>query len=493
MSVFSLKSYYPSKTRDFSSSHKKSETFLHSSPSPAYSNLRAKLISLDLTTTKRSHFFDFVQNFKRKNQNNVSNLTIKPSILTRALKGEKGNFSMSNTSKSSMNLAKTLEKTYFSLRKGYHSMAYFEAPTSRKDTNTLDLSAKKELKLTCSDHPEKPADFTLENHRNPEFFCSKCAAKLLNKGEKVQNSALLLDSKLEKLTNDIETILPNMRTQLESLDLKREDIARFYETQMVKIKGFYDELIQKLQSEKIALLHSFFMHKTRTFEIYESFKKEISYEFKDLEQLETQIKEGNFDNIDEIGLNTQEKIHTAKLNIAARNKEFVSIFRTAGLNDKKMESIKKRLLPLFEVVQIPTSILKKNQKKTLENNNFKEKTENFCFSFEGNTNNTSSKNENSSKFKTILEKIKRNQARNSELYMHKDEKSLNLNLRNRWKRTGKAKSMPGYFRKSLEIKINEEPILTLIENFKEKENSDHTSQETFRKKINYSPNFKEML
>ena len=75
--------------------------------------------------------------------------------------------------------------------------------------------------------------------------------------------------------------------------------------------------------------------------------------------------------------------------------------------------------------------------------------------------------------------------------MHKDEKNLNLNLRNRWKRTGKAKSMPGYFRKSLEIKINEEPIVTLIENFKEKE--ENSDQETFRKKIHYSPNFKEML
>lgn len=491
MSVFSLKSYYPSKTRDFSSSHKKSETFLHSSPSPAYSSLRAKLISLDLTSTKRSHFFDFVQNFKRKNQNNVSNLTVKQSILTRALKG---NFSMSNTSKSSMNLAKTLEKTYFSLRKGYHSMAYFEAaPTSRKDTNTIDFSAKKEV-LTCSEHPGKRADFTIED-KNQEVFCSKCAAKLVNKGEKVQNSSLLLDSKLEKLINDIETVLPNVKMQIESLELKREDISKFYETQMGKIKGFYDDLIQKLQSEKIALLHSFFMHKTRTFEIYESFKKEISYEFKDLQQLEAQIKESNFDNIDEIGLSTQEKIHTAKLNIAARNKEFVSIFRTAGLNDKRLETVKKKLLPLFEVVQIPTSILKKNQKKSLDNNNnnIKEKTENYYFSFEGNNNNFGAKNENSTKFKTILEKIKKNQARNSELYMQKEEKNRNLNLRNRWKRNGKAKSMPGYFRKSLEIKINEEPIVTLIENFKEKENSDHTSQETFRKKIHYSPNFKEML
>ena len=479
MSVFSLKSYYPSKTHDFSSSHKKNDTFIHSSPSPAYSSLRAKLISLDLTTTKRSHFFDFVQDFKRKNQNNVSNLTIKPSILTRTLKGEKGNFSMSNTTKSSMNLAKTLEKTYFSLRKGYHSMAYFEASsTSRKENNTMDLSGKKEL--TCSEHPEKIADFTKKD-KNTQFFCSKCAAKLVNKGEKVQNSSLLMDSKLEKLLNDIETVLPNMRIQIEGLEEKREDIAKFYEAQMGKIKGFYDELIQKLQSEKIALLHSFFMHKTRTFEIYESFKKEISYEFKDLQQLETQRKESNFDNIDEIGLNTQEKIHTAKLNLAARNKEFVSIFRTAGLNDKRLESVKKRLLPLFEVIQIPTSILKKNQRKSLENNNIKEKTENYYFSFEGNNNNIGAKTENSTKFKTILEKIKKNQARNSELYMHKDEKNLNLNLRNRWKRTGKAKSMPGYFRKSLEIKINEEPIVTLIENFKEKE--ENSDQETFRKKI----------
>ena len=365
-------------------------------------------------------------------------------------------------------------------------MAYFETQTCRKDNNTIDLSGKK---VTCSEHPEKMLHFT----KNMELFCSKCAAKLLNKDEPVHNSSVILDSKMEKLINDIETVLPNVKNQIENLELKREDIKKFYETQMGKIKGFYDDLIQKLQSEKIALLHSFFMHKTRTFEIYESFKKEISYEFKDLQQLEAQIKDSNFDNIDEIGLSTQEKIHTTKLNIAARNKEFVSIFRTAGLNDKRLESIKKRLLPLFEVVQIPTSILKKNQKKSLENNNIKEKTENYYFSFEGNNNNFGSKNENSTKFKTILEKIKKNQARTSELYMNKEEKTVNLNLRNRWKRNVKAKSMPGYFRKSLEIKINEEPIVTLIENFKEKENIDNTSQETFRKKIHYSPNFKEML
>jgi len=470
MSVFSLKSYYPGKNRDFSASHKKSETFLLNCSKSAYSNLRNKLIS-----------FDFMQNFKKKNLN-ASNLTVKGG--TNLFKCKNLNFSLSNASKSSINLAKTLEKTYFSLRKGHNSLAYFEVSTDRKrkvsDFNEKILKYEySRKKHVCCENSDKKGEFVNEKE---EFLCSKCSGKQVNQGQKRQNSSLLFQSKIESLLNQINEVLPNIRIQEESLDFKKEDISRFYENQMLKIKAFYQDLIQRLQSEKLALLHSFSMHKTRTFQVYDNFKREIIGETKDLEVLKAKLRENCFENLEEISLKTQEKTNTAKLNLNARNNEFLSIFRTSGLNEKRLDFLKKSLFPMFEIAQIPTSILKRNPNKGWD---LKEN-QDYYFSFEGNQ----AKNETSMKFKMILEKIKRNQTRNSEFYLKKGEKR-----KENWgKRVAKAKSMPTFYRKSMEIKINEEPRLTVIESFKEKDsNNQNTSQETFRRKIYCSPNFKETL
>ena len=165
----------------------------------------------------------------------------------------------------------------------------------------------------------------------------------------------------------------------------------------------------------------------------------------------------------------------------SRNKEFISIYRTSGLNENKLLSIKEQLFPLFEVIQIPTSIVKSHLTSEIQNNVRNE----ACFSFENN-----SKNENSLKFKNILEKVKKNQARNSELFMQEAKKDIEFE--GLVKKMAKAKSLPTFHYDSKEIKRKDDNFLNFIEN-KLNDESDVTSNPAgFQKTLFYSPNFKEI-
>lgn len=257
----------------------------------------------------------------------------------------------------------------------------------------------------------------------------------------------------------------------------------FYDKQLRKIQKFYQELIQSLEVEKTSTLNSFFGHKQRAEEVYCRFQDEIEKDEKDLKFMESSLlKVEDKNNLQNLITRTQEKIFTAKLNLNSINQEFFSVFRTTGLNEDRLCSLKSNFFPLFEIVQIPTSLLKKNLK--FEKKKMKKESD---MNFEKNI-----KNENSMKFKNILEKIKKNQARNSELYMQAGKKE-NENDGNNIKVLQRAKSFPSFHQNSKEYKIDE-PFMSFIEK-KLNESQELTTlfeHPPYQKTLFCSPSFKEI-
>ena len=525
MSVFSMKTYYPSNKRNNSSllsSHHKTFSYLHNTntnkplmtppSSTAYTNLRNKLISLDLTYSKKSYFTDFFQDFKTKSSK-ISHLTTQQSSSKQSNTIPQPKFlqtqasSNSSTSKSSIRLysqpdkhCKTNEKVDYFAQRAYNEGHFVnnEFSTQRKfNRNSKTLENENKLmkkidqsfndhKKTCLNHPDKKGKFRKMSGRfyESDLFCSECAMRLINKGIKIEDSERVFRSQIEGLLEDLSQLKPCVKSQKEGLKMKKNDISKFYENQISKIQGFYQSLSQRLEAEKLSVLRSFVNHKERAMEIYQSFEKEMENEEKDFMNLEENLMREEDVDLESLTLKTQEKLISMRLAMSSRNKEFLSVYRTSGINEKRLISIKNQLFPLFELVQIPTSILKRHVNSETQRKINNE----ACFSFEN-----KGKNEVSLKFKNILEKIKKNQAKNQKFYMPEGKKEEEYEAPMR--KLFKAKSLPSFHRKSNNFKINgEEPYSTFYENRPdESHNTSNTSEQAnVQKTLFYSPNFKEI-
>ena len=280
MSVFSMKTYYPSNKRDNSSllsSHHKTFSYLHnintnkplmiSPPSTAYTNLRNKLISLDLTHSKKSYFTDFFQDFKTKSSK-LSHLTTQQSSSKQTNPISQPKFlqtqasSNNSTSKSSIRLfsqpdnhSRTQEKEDYFAQKFIHETQFInnEFSTQRKfnrNSKTLDnenrFMKKKDknfnnYKKMCLNHPEKKGKFRKIKgvYQESDLFCSECAMRLINKGIKIEDSERVFRAQIEGLLDDLKQLKPSINSQKEGLKMKKNDISKFYENQISKIQGFY--------------------------------------------------------------------------------------------------------------------------------------------------------------------------------------------------------------------------------------------------------------
>lgn len=541
MSVFSTPNYLPPgkqwENPSLSASHHKTFSYLHKpllSPpasSYAYINLRNKLVSVDLShsskkkdpelnlsLTKKNYFHDFLQSFPKNN--------INPSYLTTQNSSSKQSNSIQNnkltqtqhslnssTSKSSIKICSQLETHCLTHEKNSPFAqkkiieGFGEISTQRKmakpkkiieiEKSSEKLKMEKNLhkhkklnfkKVFCFNHPKKEGKFLklTKDSYEKESFCPDCLNKLINQGFKIEDSERMMKTQIEGLIYDIKLIKPNLIAHKEKLELKKEDISRFYDNQLVKIQSFYHALSQRVEAEKLSIIRSFQNHKKRTMEIYQNYELELEKEKKDLYYLEEKlINSDACDEYETVTLKTQEKLISTRLNMNSRNKEFISIYKTSGLNEKKLLSIKKQLFPLFEVIQIPTSIVKSHITSEKETNLKNE----AYFSFENN-----SKNENSLKFKNILEKVKKNQARNSELFMQ--EAKRDQKFEGFVKRMVKTKSLPSFHRDFKDLNKKDENFVNFIENKlnESQELSINALDQTGYQKtlLFYSPNFKEV-
>lgn len=519
MSVYSLNGYYFSSKRIQTSqkncTHQKASSYLDkptvSSNTSAFTNLRNKLNSLDLTHlthSRKNYFYEFFKDFKQKSLNN-SHLAIQQTIVK------------------PKSLGKNLIKTNFSSSSSSNSSS---SPSGNKQISTIKQKLEEEMKkIAAKSHFStiKKNYKALKNNENEEFFHNekkeenfikktqiKLNSRLLHKNNgrssidtnneifKEKNSEIKLGAsnginintiyeqiksknfkndirtKIQELLENIDEIKPRIKFYLQGLQTKKNDIEKFYDKQLTKIQSFYDSFIQSLEAEKLSIMTSFLNHKERAIEIYQNFQKELSNNESDIKDLEMRVLSPNLKtNIQEISLLTQEKIMSAKLNLNSLNQEFLSVYRTTGLNENRLESLKSKFFPFFEMVQIPTSLVKKHLK--LEKKIKSETTQ------------KNKKNEDKSmKFKNILEKIKKNQAKNSELY--KNDFNKDKTNEKMVKSLNRAKSFPSFHHTPQEYS-SDGPFLSFIEKQlnESQEISALSTHPTYQKTLFVSPSFKE--
>lgn len=517
MSVYSLNGYYFSSKRIQTSqknhTHQKASSYLDkptaSVNTSAFTNLRNKLNSLDLTHlthSRKNYFNEFFKDFKQKSLNNshlpLQQTIVKPKSMSKNI--IKTNFSSSSSSNSSKSPSENTQ--FFTIKQKLEEEMKKFASKSRFST------IKKNHKAL------KNNEDYFNNDKREEIFVKntqiKLNSRLLHKNylqgsinannevckekysenklqatngskinyiyEQIKSKNLKTDmrTKIQELLENIDEIKPRIKFYIQGLKTKKNDIEKFYDKQITKIQNFYDSFIQSLEAEKISVMTSFLSHKERAIEIYQNFQKELAKNENDIKDLEMRILSSNMKaNIQEISLLTQEKIMSTKLNLNSLNQEFLSVYRTTGLNENRLESLKSKFFPFFEMVQIPTSLVKKHLK--LEKKMKAEPTQ------------KNKKNEDKSiKFRNILEKIKKNQAKNSELY--KNDFNQDKTNEKIAKPLNRAKSYPSFHHTPQEFS-SDGPFLSFIEKQlnESQEISALSTHPTYQKTLFVSPSFKE--
>lgn len=231
---------------------------------------------------------------------------------------------------------------------------------------------KPALKENCLFHPHKQAKYyTIDkNECNVQYkVCSKCAVALANKGSRVHEIIFSeVDHRKSEIDDFMTKIAQSKRNSLgliQHLNLKKNEFLEFFDEQHEKAVALARRLQQLIKEELENVVNLFENQRTQIMNTVSTLEKKLNLEFKDIDEMKTDI-ELNLDNIlNNIEVEPFEKImgsYQARLKesdayFEAVRQQKIEIFQLSREQFNQKEEIMSKIQALFELKGNKTPIV----------------------------------------------------------------------------------------------------------------------------------------